>query len=221
MTTRTIGLVLVVALGGCDRLLMLGDDSRSGLLPCGDAATCAPLDAGAVCGFERDERGCERCACAMVDAGPACQPTICGLACSAGFERDDAGCERCACAMPDAGVTDAGIPVDAGSPRDAGAIDAGCEVDVDCLLACPHGFARDIRGCSVCTCAAPPSDAGCGGSFCQMPCQFGYKRTASGCGLCECSPAPAATCTPPPCSLTCIAGFNQDSSGCPVCECSP
>ncbi|MBM4784205.1 MAG: hypothetical protein GQE15_41575 [Archangiaceae bacterium] len=221
MTTRTLAVVLLFAVSGCERLLSLGDDSRAQLGPCVG-------------------EGCE-----ADDAGAVCAPTICQLACRDGFERDDAGCERCACAVVDAGVpfdagADAGASddagVDAGTTSDAGAggdagvdagtvdagggFDAGCGDVTDCQLACQHGFARDILGCEVCSCAAPRSDAGCGTSFCQMPCAFGFKRTSSGCGLCECSPRPGATCMPPPCSLSCPAGFKQDATGCNLCECS-
>lgn len=193
---KTILVMLCLLASGCERLLMLGDDSQLGL----DSQVAA-------------------------DAG-SCAPVICQLACPGGFARDQAGCERCACAAVDAGDVDAGIPVDAG-PVDAGVTDAGtavmdggCEVVSDCLLACQHGFARDILGCEVCECASVPVDAGCGPTFCQLPCAHGYKRSSRGCGLCQCSPPTSATCSPPSCSRLCPAGFNTDSAGCNLCECS-
>ena len=49
-------------------------------------------------GYQKDSRGCNKCACASLTAGGVCAPVDCGgSSCPGGFSKDSQGCPTCIC----------------------------------------------------------------------------------------------------------------------------
>ena len=84
---------------------------------------------------------------------------------------------------------------------------------IRCLLFCPHGYEKDVRGCYSCRCKPR-----CRNFVCNLKCKNGYGIDEKGCSVCKCKPA-TVECPPTACTKICRNGFQVDKFGCRLCKC--
>ncbi len=118
---------------------------------CGEDGFCAPREVSCepvtcriACGpegFERDDDGCEICACARPEPMPEPEP-------------DRISCDdENPCPQPECTFREPCPPNDCGEDGFCAPRDVSCE-PVTCRIACgPMGFERDEDGCEICRCA--------------------------------------------------------------------